>query len=84
MLEFVFAAGIAALVFAAILSFYIIKKPAGNAKMQEISEAIHKGALTFLKKEFADAYKQKSEYTRRIDDVSFERIFEEGKDVLEF
>ncbi len=52
MLEYVFGAGITALVFAAILSIYILKKPAGSAKMQEISEIIHKGALTFLKKEY--------------------------------
>ncbi|MDP3765778.1 MAG: sodium-translocating pyrophosphatase [Nanoarchaeota archaeon] len=52
MLEFVFGAAALSLVVAISLSFYILKKPAGTAKMQEISEAIHKGALTFLHKEY--------------------------------
>src|SRR3990167_9598584 len=52
MLEFEIASGIIALIFALILSIYIIRKSPGNKKMQEISEIIHKGALTFLKKEY--------------------------------
>ncbi len=52
MLEFVFSISILSLIVALLLSFYILKKPAGTAKMQEISEAIHKGALTFLHKEY--------------------------------
>ena len=52
MLQFVILISLLALLFAAILSLYILKKPAGSAKMQEISEVIHKGALTFLKKEY--------------------------------
>src|SRR3989344_4639553 len=52
MLQFVILISITALLFAAILSLYIMKKPAGSAKMQEISEIIHHGALTFLKKEY--------------------------------
>ncbi len=52
MLEYVFGVSILSLVTAIFLSFYILKKPAGSAKMQEISEAIHKGAMTFLKKEY--------------------------------
>ena len=52
MLEFIFVVSILSLVVALLLALYILKKPAGSAKMQEISEAIHKGALTFLKKEY--------------------------------
>ena len=52
MLEFVFGAAALSLVVAISLSFYILKRSAGTAKMQEISEAIHKGALTFLHKEY--------------------------------
>ena len=52
MLEFIFVVIILSLVVALLLALYILKKPAGSAKMQEISEAIHKGALTFLKKEY--------------------------------
>ena len=52
MLEFVIGASALSLITALLLSFYILRKPAGNEKMQEISEAIHKGALTFLHKEY--------------------------------
>ncbi len=52
MLEFEIASGIIALIFALVLSIYIIRKSPGNKKMQELSEIIHKGALTFLKKEY--------------------------------
>ena len=52
MLQFVILISLLALLFAAVLSLYILKKPAGSAKMQEISEIIHHGALTFLKKEY--------------------------------
>jgi len=52
MLNFVFASSILSLIVALFLALYVLKKPAGNEKMQEISEAIHKGALTFLKKEY--------------------------------
>ena len=52
MLEFIFVVSILSLVVELLLALYILKKPAGSAKMQEISEAIHKGALTFLKKEY--------------------------------
>jgi K(+)-stimulated pyrophosphate-energized sodium pump len=31
---------------------FILKKPAGNEKVQEIAEQIHKGAMTFLNKEY--------------------------------
>ena len=52
MLQFIISTIILSLLVALFLAFYILKKPAGTAKMQEISEAIHKGALTFLKKEY--------------------------------
>ena len=52
MLEFIISISILSLIAALLLSIYILKKPAGNEKMQEISSAIHKGALTFLKKEY--------------------------------
>src|SRR3989344_3545734 len=52
MLQFVILVSLLALAFAAILSFYILKKPAGSAKMQEISDIIYHGALTFLRKEY--------------------------------
>ena len=52
MIQFVIGTAILSLIVALLLVFYILKKPAGTAKMQEISEAIHKGALTFLHKEY--------------------------------
>ena len=52
MLGYVIGISVLSLIVGLFLSFYILKKPAGTAKMQEISEAIHKGALTFLKKEY--------------------------------
>ncbi len=52
MIHLAILAGLLALLVALLLSFYIMKKPAGSQKMQEISEAIHQGALTFLKKEY--------------------------------
>ena len=52
MLGIIFFLSILSLITALILALNILKKPAGNEKMQEISSAIHKGALTFLKKEY--------------------------------
>src|SRR3989344_8606290 len=52
MLQFVILISVLSLMVAAVLSLYILKQPAGSAKMQEISEIIHHGALTFLKKEY--------------------------------
>jgi len=52
MLWFVLVISALSLVVALFLACYILKKPAGTAKMQEISDIIHKGALTFLKKEY--------------------------------
>ena len=47
-----FVVAILAILFAGYLAVNIKKKSAGNEKMQEISEAIHKGAMTFLNKEY--------------------------------
>lgn len=52
MLQFVILISLLSLIVALLLTFYILKKPAGNRKMQEISEAIHRGALTFLHREY--------------------------------
>ena len=40
--------GIVALAFAFMLAVRVTKSPAGNEKMQEISDAIHEGAMAFL------------------------------------
>ena len=45
--------GIIGVIFAWILYRYVSKQPAGNETMQEISEMIHEGALTFLKREYS-------------------------------
>ncbi|MBI2650905.1 sodium-translocating pyrophosphatase [Candidatus Woesearchaeota archaeon] len=47
-----FFAGIFAILFALHLTAKIKKEPAGNKKMQEISELIHKGSMAFLNKEY--------------------------------
>jgi len=52
MLEYVIGISLFSLLVALVLSLIILKQPAGTAKMQEISEIIHQGALTFLKKEY--------------------------------
>ncbi len=52
MLNYVIGISVLSLIIAIFLSFYILKKPAGSQKMQEISESIHRGALTFLHKEY--------------------------------
>jgi K(+)-stimulated pyrophosphate-energized sodium pump len=44
--------GFISLFVAGCLAFYILKKPSGSKKMREISEAIHKGAITFLNEEY--------------------------------
>ncbi len=45
--------GVAGIVFAAIIYFNVARRPAGNAKMQEIAEAIHTGAMAFLKRQYS-------------------------------
>lgn len=47
-----FVVSIIALVFAGCLAVSVKKKPAGTEKMQEISNAIHEGAMAFLNKEY--------------------------------
>jgi len=44
--------GILALAFAFVLAVRISNSPAGNSKMQEISNAIHEGAMAFLFREY--------------------------------
>jgi K(+)-stimulated pyrophosphate-energized sodium pump len=49
---FSFFTSVVAIVFAALLSLYILRKPSGNQKMRELSRTIHKGALTYLNKQY--------------------------------
>ena len=44
--------GVIALIFSAILFFRVKKQSPGNKKMQELSSAIRKGAMAFLKSEY--------------------------------
>ncbi|MDN5332039.1 MAG: K(+)-stimulated pyrophosphate-energized sodium pump [Tepidanaerobacteraceae bacterium] len=44
--------GLLALLFAYLLAMRIIKSPAGNKRMREISDAIHEGAMAFLFREY--------------------------------
>jgi K(+)-stimulated pyrophosphate-energized sodium pump len=44
---------IAGFVFAISTYFWVVKQPAGNAKMTEISGLIERGSMTFLKKEYS-------------------------------
>ncbi|MDD5340077.1 MAG: sodium-translocating pyrophosphatase [Candidatus ainarchaeum sp.] len=45
-------AGILALLYAAYLSYRVVRSPAGSAKMQEISRAIQEGANAFLTRQY--------------------------------
>ncbi len=45
-------AGILALLFAGILTFRIMRQPAGTPRMKELSDTIYRGAMTFLNKEY--------------------------------
>jgi len=47
-----FGASILALVFSAVLAVLILRKSTGNAKMTKISEAIQKGANTYLRRQY--------------------------------
>ncbi len=49
---FVIIVSLVSLMIPIFFSWYILKKPAGNQKMQEISELIHRGVLTFLHKQY--------------------------------
>ncbi|MBN1271724.1 MAG: sodium-translocating pyrophosphatase [Candidatus Aminicenantes bacterium] len=54
-LEFVpysFIIGFIGLAFALLLYIFILRYPKGNELMQEISEAVHSGAMIFLKREY--------------------------------
>jgi K(+)-stimulated pyrophosphate-energized sodium pump len=44
--------GILGFIFALVTYFWIVKQPAGNARMTEISGLIESGSMTFLKKEY--------------------------------
>lgn len=44
--------GVVGIIFAYFLYLYVSKQPAGSAKMQEIADAIHEGAMAFLKTEY--------------------------------
>lgn len=45
-------AGALALAFAGYLTFKILRQPAGTARVRELSDIIHRGAMTFLNKEY--------------------------------
>jgi len=45
--------GILGLAFALGLFLNIVKKPAGNQTMKDLSAVIHRGAMVFLKKEYS-------------------------------
>lgn len=45
--------GLAGFLFSLATYFWLIKQPAGNARMQEISGMIEKGSMAFLKKEYS-------------------------------
>ncbi|MBN2232577.1 MAG: sodium-translocating pyrophosphatase [Deltaproteobacteria bacterium] len=44
--------GVAGLLFAGVLYALVVKQPVGNEKMRELSEAIHAGAMAFLRREY--------------------------------
>ncbi len=45
--------GVVGLLFAGLIYLNILKQPVGTDRMREISEAIHEGAMAFLKREYA-------------------------------
>ncbi|MFO8132422.1 MAG: sodium-translocating pyrophosphatase [Thermoplasmatota archaeon] len=45
-------AGVAAIVTAAYLVYYILSKPVGTDRMRELSDSIYQGAMTFLNEEY--------------------------------
>jgi K(+)-stimulated pyrophosphate-energized sodium pump len=49
---FAFLAGVAALLYAGLLTFQVLRSPKGNDKMQEISGAIREGANAFLARQY--------------------------------
>jgi D-amino peptidase len=54
-----------------------------SAKVYRIKTPV-RGRLAFPTREFADGYKPKSPLTRRVGDLSFERVFEDLRNVAEF
>ena len=48
----VLASGVLAIIFAAYLMLYVLRKPAGTKKMQEISTAVREGAMAFLGRQY--------------------------------
>ncbi|MBN2333589.1 MAG: sodium-translocating pyrophosphatase [Deltaproteobacteria bacterium] len=44
--------GIIGLLFAGVLYAYVVKQPVGNDTMRDLSDAIHEGAMAFLKREY--------------------------------
>ncbi len=46
-------AGVAGLAIAALTFFYVKAQPAGNDTMRDLADAIHDGAMTFLRREYA-------------------------------
>ncbi len=44
--------GIIGLLVAGVLYAYVVKQPVGTAKMRELADAIHDGAMAFLKREY--------------------------------
>jgi len=49
---YILLVAVLALVFAAIKTSLILKRSSGDKKMKEISDLVHKGAMTFLNKEY--------------------------------
>jgi K(+)-stimulated pyrophosphate-energized sodium pump len=52
-LNYSYLFGLLGLVVVAILYFYVSSQDGGNEKMRDIGDAIHEGAMAFLKKEYA-------------------------------
>ena len=56
LIPYSFVIGLIGLGFALSIYFLILKYPKGNKVMQEISEAIHSGAMIFLKREYTSIF----------------------------
>ncbi|HET9481142.1 MAG TPA: sodium/proton-translocating pyrophosphatase, partial [Candidatus Polarisedimenticolia bacterium] len=44
--------GVAGMIFASLIYVNIVRRPAGNPRMLEIAEAIHSGAMAYLKRQY--------------------------------